>query len=41
VPFIANPDLPERLAAGAALNTARPDTFYIGGAEGYTDYPVL
>ncbi len=41
MPFIANPDLPERLAAGAALNTARPDTFYIGGAEGYTDYPVI
>ena len=39
--FIANPDLPERLLAGAAL--AEPDraTFYGGGAEGYTDYPFL
>ncbi len=41
VPFIANPDLPERLESGAELNRADPATFYSQGAEGYTDYPVL
>jgi len=39
--FIANPDLPERLRSGAALNEWRADTFYAGGAEGYVDYPFL
>jgi 2,4-dienoyl-CoA reductase-like NADH-dependent reductase (Old Yellow Enzyme family) len=39
--FIANPDLPERLASGAALNEPRPELFYADGAEGYTDYPAL
>lgn len=39
--FIANPDLPRRLASNAPLNEWRADTFYIGGAEGYTDYPAL
>ncbi len=39
--YIANPDLVERFAAGAPLNDPRPETFYQGGAEGYTDYPVL
>ena len=39
--FIANPDLPARLKAGAALNPWRMETFYTGGAEGYTDYPAL
>lgn len=40
-PFIANPDLPARLPAGAPL--AEPDrtTFYGGDAHGYTDYPAL
>ncbi len=41
VPFIANPDLPERLKLGAELNEADPSTFYTQGAEGYTDYPAL
>ncbi|GAA0794582.1 alkene reductase [Marinobacterium sediminicola] len=41
VPFIANPDLPERLKIGAELNKADPATFYSPGAEGYTDYPVM
>ena len=41
VPYIANPDLVERFAQGAALNEANPETFYGGGAEGYTDYPSL
>jgi len=39
--FIANPDLPRRLALGAALNVPLPDTFYGGDTRGYTDYPVL
>ena len=39
--FIANPDLPVRFLSGAALNTPRSDTFYQGGASGYTDYPTL
>jgi N-ethylmaleimide reductase len=40
-PYIANPDLVERLRQGAALNTPDKNTFYGGGAKGYTDYPVL
>ena len=39
--FIANPDLPARLASGASLNEPDLATFYGGGAEGYTDYPSL
>ncbi|MET0931466.1 MAG: N-ethylmaleimide reductase [Aeromicrobium sp.] len=38
--FIANPDLPDRLAKGLPLNEAVSATFYGGGAEGYTDYPT-
>ena len=38
--FIANPDLPRRLAEGLPLNPPRPETFYGGDAEGYTDYPA-
>jgi len=41
VPFIGNPDLPERLRAGATLAAADPGTFYTRGAVGYTDYPRL
>ena len=41
VPFLANPDLPKRLASGAALNAPDPSTFYADGAKGYTDYPPL
>jgi 2,4-dienoyl-CoA reductase-like NADH-dependent reductase (Old Yellow Enzyme family) len=37
--FIANPDLPRRLALGAALNVPVPATFYGGDTRGYTDYP--
>lgn len=40
-PFIANPDLVERLRTGAPLNMWDAKTFYTQGAEGYTDYPVL
>lgn len=39
--FIANPDLPDRLSKDAPFNDPRPETFYMGGAEGYTDYPFL
>ncbi|BBH47882.1 alkene reductase [Pseudomonas sp. KU43P] len=41
VPFIANPDLPARLAADAPLNQAHPETFYAKGPVGYIDYPRL
>jgi N-ethylmaleimide reductase len=37
---LANPDLVERIRAGAPLNTPDPATFYGGGAAGYTDYPT-
>jgi N-ethylmaleimide reductase len=40
-PFLANPDLVERLKKGAPLNTPDKATFYGGGAKGYTDYPAL
>jgi len=39
--YIANPDLAERIAQNAHLNEPDPDTYYGGGAEGYTDYPTL
>lgn len=39
--FIANPDLPARLAQNAPLNTPDPATFYGGDARGYTDYAPL
>jgi N-ethylmaleimide reductase len=39
--FIANPDLPERLAQHAPLNTPDVATFYGGDEKGYTDYPTL
>jgi N-ethylmaleimide reductase len=41
VPFLANPDLPERLRRGAALNAADQSTFYMGEERGYVDYPGL
>src|ERR1700738_5147683 len=40
-PFLANPDLVERLKRGAPLNAADKATFYGGSAKGYTDYPAL
>jgi len=39
--FLANPDLPARVQAGAALNVPDQATFYSPGAKGYTDYPSL
>jgi N-ethylmaleimide reductase len=41
VPFIANPDLPERFRCNAPLNPADETTFYASGPKGYTDYPAL
>jgi N-ethylmaleimide reductase len=41
VPYIANPDLVERLRTDAPLNKPDPSTFYGVGAKGYTDYPAL
>ncbi len=41
VPFLANPDLPERLKTGAPLNPPDFDTFYSGEEKGYIDYPAL
>ena len=40
-PYISNPDLVERLKAGAPLNELDRATLYGGGAKGYTDYPTL
>ena len=39
--FIANPDLPQRFRQNALLNAPDKNTFYQGGAHGYTDYPTL
>ena len=38
--FLANPDLPLRLARNAPLNAPDPATFYGGDQRGYTDYPA-
>ena len=37
--FLANPDLPDRLREGSALNVYDRATFYGSGSKGYTDYP--
>ncbi|GAA0913008.1 alkene reductase [Streptomyces thermoalcalitolerans] len=39
--FLANPDLPARLAAGGPFNTPDRATYYGGDHRGYTDYPTL
>ncbi len=39
--YISNPDLVERFARNAQLNTWDKNTFYYGGEKGYTDYPFL
>jgi len=38
---LANPDLVERLRAGAPLNQPDSATFYGGDAHGYIDYPTI
>ncbi len=40
-PFIANPDLVERLRRNAPLADFNQQTLYGGGAAGYIDYPAL
>ncbi|HSV36769.1 MAG TPA: alkene reductase [Ramlibacter sp.] len=40
-PFIANPDLPRRLEAGAPLNALNEALLYSPDHRGYTDYPFL
>lgn len=41
--FISNPDLPERIRAGAEIapNVNVPHSWYGSGPEGYVDYPKL
>jgi N-ethylmaleimide reductase len=41
VPFLANPDLPERWRRGAPLNAPQLEHFYAGEEKGYIDYPTL
>ena len=40
-PYIANPDMVERLRVGGPFNEGNHNSYYGGGAEGYTDYPAL
>src|SRR3984957_3117143 len=40
-PYIANPDLVERLASGAPLAEVDWETVYAAGPRGYSDYPTL
>src|SRR5690606_16775337 len=40
-PYIANPDLVERLRKDAPLNEGDPATYYGGDEKGYIDYPFL
>lgn len=40
-PYIANPDLVERIRLDAPFTPVNPKTIYAPGAEGYTDYPTL
>ena len=40
-PFLANPDLVERMRINGPMNAPDPSTFYLPGAKGYTDYPTL
>ena len=39
-PFISNPDLVARIRADLPWAAPQKETFYGGGAQGYTDYPV-
>lgn len=39
-PFIANPDLVERMRRGLELSVAPRETYYGGGAKGLTDWPA-
>lgn len=37
--FIATPDLVSRIKEDLPLNQLQPETLYVGGPKGYTDYP--
>jgi N-ethylmaleimide reductase len=39
-PFIANPDLPERIRRGYPWAEAHPGIYYSSGPEGYTTFPA-
>jgi N-ethylmaleimide reductase len=39
--FIANSDLPERIAKNLPLEESNPSTWFTQGAEGYVDYPPV
>ena len=39
--YIANPDLVERFKRAEKLNTPQPETFFVPGSAGYTDYSLL
>jgi N-ethylmaleimide reductase len=39
--FLANPDLPVRLAQGGPFNAPDQSSFFGGTEKGYTDYPAL
>jgi len=41
VPFLANPDLPERFKRNSPLNLPDSETYYAGEKKGYIDYPML
>jgi N-ethylmaleimide reductase len=41
VPFLANPDLPERFRRGVPLNAPVVEYFYTGEDKGYIDYPTF
>lgn len=38
--YIANPDLSLRMRNNLPLAEGNPETYFGGGAEGYTDYPT-
>lgn len=40
-PYLANPDLVERMKTGAVLAEASEATYYSAGEQGYTDYQAL
>lgn len=40
-PYIANPDLVDRMQKGAVMNEIDAETIYGGDAKGYIDYPSL
>lgn len=41
IPFLANPDLVDRLRSDAELNAPDVDRFYGGDEHGYSDYPTM